>query len=130
MERALYRDPAQDLDGLWWDLVERFQGLSRPERRHAPDWASKIHFSIAPAYYQNYLLGEMTASHLQSHLMREVLGDPDAWDRYVTSPDVGAFLKEHLYRPGKSRDWKSTLRHATGGDLSPSAFVAEIARPD
>ena len=130
MERALYRDPAQDLDTLWWDLSERFQGLIRPERRNAPDWASKIHFSIAPVYYHNYLLGEMAASHLQSHLLREVLGDPGAWDRYVSSPEVGAFLRERLYRSGRSRDWKATLRHATGSDLSPAAFVDELAGLD
>ena len=41
-ERALYQDPEQDLNTLWWDLVEEFQGVRRPEGRHAPDWASKI----------------------------------------------------------------------------------------
>src|SRR5262249_19170768 len=64
MERALYRDPEHDLDALWWDLVERFQRIRRPDGRRAPDWASKIHFSVAPVYYQNYLLGETMASQL------------------------------------------------------------------
>ena len=68
MERALYRDPSQDLDRLWWDLVERFQGLTRPEGRSGPDWASKIHFSVAPVYYHNYMLGEMMTSQLQRHI--------------------------------------------------------------
>ncbi|MEO5618111.1 MAG: M2 family metallopeptidase, partial [Candidatus Eisenbacteria bacterium] len=72
MERALYRDPDQDLDTLWWDLVERFQMVRRPDGRHAPDWAAKIHFSLAPVYYQNYMLGEMMASQLQAALIREV----------------------------------------------------------
>ena len=27
-EKALYDDPDQDLDSLWWDLVEKYQGLS------------------------------------------------------------------------------------------------------
>src|SRR5207249_1821095 len=61
MERELYRDPAQDLDARWWDLVERYQWVKRPEDRRGPDWASKIHFSVAPVYYQNYLLGEIMA---------------------------------------------------------------------
>ena len=52
MERALYRDPEQDLNALWWDLVERLQCVARPERRDAPDWASKIHFSVAPVLPQ------------------------------------------------------------------------------
>lgn len=128
MERALYQDPDQDLDTLWWDLVERFQGVTRPEGRKAPDWASKIHFSIAPVYYQNYLLGEMMASQLQAHIQQKVLGGgPDVWRRYVTSPEVGAFLREKLYRPGRTHDWQETLRRATGQPLDPSAFIAELS---
>ncbi len=128
MERALYRDPGQDLDALWWELVERFQRLRRPEGRRAPDWASKVHFSAAPVYYQNYMLGEMMASQLQTHLRDEVLGGgPDAEVRRVTSPEVGAFLVDRLYRPGRRDDWRGTLRNATGGALSAAAFVRELA---
>jgi peptidyl-dipeptidase A len=130
MERSLYRDPEQDLNTLWWDLVERYQWVRRPDRRAAPDWASKIHFSVAPVYYHNYMMGEMVASQLQSHLMNEVLGDgPEAWTRYVTSPQVGAYLVERLYRTGKSLDWRETLRRSTGRALSASAFVEDLAEP-
>jgi peptidyl-dipeptidase A len=128
MERALYRDPAQDLDRVWWDLVERFQSLTRPEGRSGPDWASKIHFSVAPVYYHNYLLGEMMASQLQRHIQREVLRNGgDVWQRYVTSPEVGGFLRSRLYRTGRLMDWRETLRQATGEALSPAALVDELA---
>jgi peptidyl-dipeptidase A len=128
MERALYRDPGQDLDSLWWDLVEHFQQVRRPEGRHSPDWASKVHFSTAPVYYQNYMLGEMMASQLQAHLRRVVLGGgPDVDARYVSSPEVGAFLVEQLYRGGRLHDWRETLPRATGGTLSAAAFVEELA---
>ena len=40
-EREFYRDPDQDLNTLWWDLVERFQFLTRPDRRDEPDLGSK-----------------------------------------------------------------------------------------
>jgi peptidyl-dipeptidase A len=131
MERALYEDPDQDLDTLWWDLVERFQSLPRPDGRMAPDWASKIHFSIAPVYYHNYLLGEIMASQLQAHIQQQVLGGgSDVWKRYVTSPEVGAFLREKLYRPGRTHDWQETLRRATGRPLEPSAFVDELSGTD
>ena len=46
-EKAMYADPDRDLETLWWDLVEEYQGLRRPEGRHAPDYASKIHV-VAP----------------------------------------------------------------------------------
>jgi peptidyl-dipeptidase A len=127
MERALYRDPGQDLDALWWDLVERFQRVTRPDGRHAPDWASKLHFSTAPVYYHNYMLGEMMASQLQAHLRDEVCGGgPGGEARRMTGPEVGAWLVERLYRPGRMQDWRGTLRGATGGALSAEAFVGEL----
>ncbi|HEY6866889.1 MAG TPA: M2 family metallopeptidase [Candidatus Eisenbacteria bacterium] len=131
MERALYRDPGQNLNRLWWDLVERFQGVPRPEGRSAPDWASKIHFCVAPVYYHNYLLGELMASQLQRFLQREVLGGgPDVWTRYVSSPEVGHMLRERLFRTGRALPWPETVRQATGETLSPSAFLAELAGRD
>ncbi|HYM80719.1 MAG TPA: M2 family metallopeptidase [Candidatus Limnocylindria bacterium] len=128
MERALYRYPEQDLDALWWGLVERYQWVWSPDGRRAPDWASKIHFSVAPVYYHNYLLGEIMASQLQSHIQREVLGNgADVWERYVASPEVGGFLVQRLYRTGKAHDWRATLREATGRALNTGAFVDELA---
>jgi peptidyl-dipeptidase A len=129
MERALYRDPDQDLTSLWWELVGEFQELRRPEGRAGSDWASKIHFSVAPVYYQNYMLGEMMASQVQAHLLAEVIGggEGDPWGRYVSDPEVGAFLRERLFRRGKSMDWREAIRAVTGRPLEPTAFVAELA---
>ena len=128
MERALYGDPEQDLRSLWWDLVERFQWVKRPEGRHAPDWAAKIHFSVAPVYYHNYQLGEMLASQLQDHLLRKVLGGGvDVWERYVRAPEVGTFLRREFYAPGKRFDWRELTRRATGRTLESRPFVDELA---
>lgn len=127
MESALYRDPAQDLHTLWWDLVERFQGVPRPEGRDEPDWAAKIHFSVAPVYYHNYLLGEILASQLQDHLLRDVIGGDGPWPRYVTSPRVGEFLSSRYYAPGRSLHWRDLVKHATGRPLDPQPFVDELA---
>ena len=126
MERALYRDPDQDLDTLWWDLVERFQRVRRPEGRRAPDWASKIHFSLAPVYYHNYMLGEIMASQLQRYILTEITDGKDAWAEFVSSPKVGEYLIQKLYRLGKSVDWRGAIHSATGAALNASAFVAEL----
>ena len=72
-EKGLYDDPAQDLNKLWWDLVEKYQGLKRPEGRGAPDYASKIHIVSAPAYYHNYMMGELFAAQVHHTICREVL---------------------------------------------------------
>ena len=131
MERAVYRDPSQDLRTLWWDLAERFQWVRRPDGRHAPDWAAKIHFSIAPAYYHNYQLGEMLASQLQDHLLTQVFGGGEgAWARYVRSPEVAGFLIPNYYRPGRTYDWRELTRRATGRPLGAAAFVKDlVVRP-
>ena len=129
-ERELYRDPEQDLNRVWWDLVERFQLLTRPESRgtgggsHA-DWAAKIHFSVAPAYYQNYLLGEMLASQLQQHLFG-LLGGGDVWQQYVATPGVADFLNGRVYSIGCSTDWQGAIKNATGRPLDPAPFLAEL----
>lgn len=128
MERALYRDPGQDLRGLWWQLVERFQGLKCPAGRTAPDWAAKIHFSIAPVYYHNYLLGEMLASQLQAHVLGTVLGGgADRWELFCTDPRVGEFFKRRYYAPGRSLNWRALVLHATGRMLEPQPFVDDLA---
>src|SRR5947207_14587797 len=86
-ERAFYADPDQDLNRLWWDLEERVQGIPRPERRDAPDWAAKIHVATAPVYYQKYLLGRLFSAQLTRKMNAGVGG----W--WVGRPGAGAYSK-------------------------------------
>src|SRR5213082_2020165 len=73
-EKALYQDPERDLNALWWDLARTYQALHPPEGRDAPDYASKIHIVSAPAYYHNYMMGELFAAQVHHTIAREVLG--------------------------------------------------------
>jgi len=128
-EKALYDNPDQDLNTLWWDLVERYQMVHRPDGRHAPDYASKIHIVSAPAYYHNYLMGELFADQVLYAIARDVLGGVDpSRASFVGNKLVGAFLKTRVFDPGRSLDWNALTRHATGEDLSAKAFAAEIGR--
>jgi peptidyl-dipeptidase A len=128
-EKALYDNPDQDLSTLWWDLVERYQMVRRPEGRHAPDYASKIHIVSAPAYYHNYLMGQLFADQVLHAIARDVLNGVDpAKANFVGKPAVGDYLKTRVFAPGRSLDWNGLTRHATGEDLSAKAFAAEIGR--
>ncbi|HIE37621.1 MAG TPA: peptidase M3A and M3B thimet/oligopeptidase F [Anaerolineae bacterium] len=118
-ERALYADPEQDLDTLWWDLKERFQRLSRPEGRSAPDWAAKYHVALAPVYYHNYILGELLASQLWAAVEERFGG-------LVGEPQAGAFLVERVLAPGARLDWRALVRQATGQPLSPAPFAGWV----
>jgi peptidyl-dipeptidase A len=119
-ERDLYLDPESDLDARWWELVERFQMVPPPPGRSAADWAAKIHIAAAPAYYHNYLLGEMLASQLEATCRRECGG-------LVGNRDAGALLVERLFRPGSLLRWDSLVTGATGRPLSADDFAAHIA---
>lgn len=126
-EKALYDDPDQNLDALWWDLVERYQGLRRPEGRSAPDYASKIHIVSAPCYYHNYMMGQLFASQVHHAIAREVLGGADpARASYVGQPAVGAFLVEKVFAPGRTLPWNDLTKFATGEGLNPRAFAADF----
>ena len=69
-EREMYRDPEQNLNKLWWDLVEKYQGLTRPKDRNAPDYASKIHLVIVPVYYHNYMMGELFGAQVHEEIAK------------------------------------------------------------
>ncbi len=127
-ERALYGDPGQDLNRLWWDMVRRFQGVTPPEGRDEPDWAAKIHLALAPVYYHNYLLGEMFASQLLDYLREKVLppGSTDA--DLVQSKAVGAYLKEAIFAQGARLPWDVLVEKATGEPLNPDHFVRQLGR--
>jgi peptidyl-dipeptidase A len=128
-EKELYRDPSQDLNKLWWDLVEKYQLVKRPEGRSAPDYASKIHIVSAPAYYHNYLLGQLFACQLHAAIAREVLGTKEAATAiYTREPRVGQFMKDKVFSQGRLRSWNDLTRFATGEELNPKAFAEEFSR--
>lgn len=125
-ERALYRDPDQDLNRLWWDIVERYQFVARPENRDEPDWASKIHIVISPVYYHNYMLGELIASQLQWYVAAQVLsGTDDDADVYGKSR-IGRFFIEDFFGPGNTRDWLAHVERVTGEPLTARHFALQF----
>lgn len=128
-EKAMYENPDQDLNKLWWDLVEEYQLVKRPEGRHTPDWAAKIHIAQYPCHYHNYLLGEMVASQLTAALAKE-LGKGDTFDiSFAAEPRVGSFLKQKIFQPGASLRWDDLLKFATGENLTATYFAREFAGP-
>ena len=119
-ERALYADPDGDLGAIWWDLVERHQLVTRPAGERPDDWATKLHIALAPVYYHNYLLGEITASQLEWALERETGSSSPAGD----PARAGAFLRDRFMRFGASVRWDELIERATGSPLVPDHFAA------
>jgi peptidyl-dipeptidase A len=119
-ERGLYADPEADHTSRWWDLVERFQLVTRPDGRDAPDWAAKIHVALAPVYYQNYLYGELFASQLHATLVERVGGMVDA-------KPAGDLMVREVFAPGASKRWDQLVTDATGAPLSAAAFAQQLS---
>ena len=119
-ELAMYADPDRDLDVLWWDLVERYQMVRRPEGRKEPDWAAKYHIAIHPVYYQNYDLGHLVAAQLRDRIQRTAGG-------IVGQKKAGRWLMERVFKPGASEDWAGHVKTATGEALNPKYFVRAVS---
>ncbi len=121
-ERDLYRAPS-DLNSRWWDYVERFQGVTRPEGRDAPDWAAKVHFATNPVYYHNYILGELTASQLIHAISKET------GHSVVENRAAGTLLRDRLFALGAILPWNEALLQVTGERLHPRYFVRDFVSP-
>jgi peptidyl-dipeptidase A len=126
-EKRLYADPDQDLNSLWWQLVEHYQFVNKPQDRDRPDWAAKIHFTAAPCYYHNYVLGELLASQLHSHIVRNVLKlDSELQLNYVGRTEIGDFLRKNVFEQGAVYHWNEMIQRATGEPLNPEYFIAQF----
>ena len=127
-ERALYGNPDQDLSKLWWDLVEKYQALHRPENRSEPDYASKVHFVTNPVYYHNYMMGELFASQVHHALARQLAVKDVAGFAYTGRQEVGEFLKEKVFAPGARLPWNDLTRFATGESLAAADYAQDFVR--
>lgn len=118
-ERELYENPDQDLNKLWWKLVNDIQFVNPPENVDYPHWAAKIHFTLVPVYYQNYLLGELTTSQLEAHIYKNVSAD-------MFTTEVGTYLIEDYFKPGAIYAWNEKIEKATGEKLNPQYFIDQF----
>jgi peptidyl-dipeptidase A len=128
-EKSMYEDPSQDLNKLWWGLVEKYQMLKRPEGRNAPDYASKIHIVVAPVYYHNYMMGELFASQVHHAIARDVYKGADpSTVIYVNNKEVGDFMRRRIYEKGRMLAWDELTKEATGESLTPKAFAEDFKK--
>ena len=126
-ERSMYQNPDQDLNKLWWDFVEKYQLIRRPENRNAPDWAAKIHLAQYPCYYHNYMLGELAASQILNAISTKVKKEPAIAEiSFANKPEIGDFLKTRVFMPGSRLQWNDLLKYATGEGLTPKYFAEEF----
>jgi len=123
-EKSMYENPDQDLNQLWWDIVEKYQMVQEPEGRDMPDWASKIHIALYPCYYHNYLLGELLASQFNNYVTTNVVkGNTDA-----DMKAVGEYFKTNVFMPGARYQWNEMIEKATGEKLTAKYYAMQFVQ--
>jgi len=126
-EKSFYADPDQDLNARWWELVEKYQLVRKPEGRNEPDWASKIHIASYPAYYHNYLLGQLLASQLHYYIASKVLNAAEPFAQsFVGKKEVGEYLIRAIFHPGMRYEWNEMIERATGEKLTPKYYARQF----
>jgi len=126
-EKAMYENPDQDLNKLWWDYVEKYQLLKRPVGRSEPDYASKIHICSAPVYYHNYMMGQLFASQVHHTIAKELYdGAAPSSVNYIGDKRVGGFMKAKIFEPARTLSWRDLMKFATGAELSAKAFALDF----
>ena len=121
-EKSMYENPDQNLNKLWWDMVEKYQLLAKPEGRDMPDWATKIHVALYPCYYHNYLLGELLASQLYYYMSANITKNQS----FVGEKAVGDYLKEKVFMPGARYYWNDMIEKATGEKLTARYYAKQF----
>lgn len=124
-EKAMYEDPDQDLNQLWWDVVEKYQMIRKPEGRDMPDWATKIHVALYPCYYHNYLLGELLASQFANYVETSVMtsGEID-----TDMKAAGEYFKTRVFMPGARYQWNEMIEKATGEKLTARYYAKQFVQ--
>lgn len=125
-EKEMYEDPDQDLNKLWWDLVEKYQLINRPENRNMPDWASKIHICSYPVYYHNYQLGGLLAAQLMNAVAKNLGFTSINEIRFVNNPAIGDYLKTNIFFVGKKYKWDDMIVRTTGEKLTAKYFIEQL----
>jgi len=125
-EREMYKNPNQDLTSLWWNLVEKYQEITKPIGRNSADWASKIHIALYPAYYHNYILGEILASQLHFFITEKVITNGKSKKSFSNDKAIGDYLKNLYFSYGAIYEWNKLIEKATGEKLNPKYYAMQF----
>ena len=121
-EKSMYEDPDQDLNQLWWNMVEKYQLVSKPEGRNMPDWATKIHIALYPCYYHNYLLGDLLASQWYEYIVTNITKNLS----FTGDKGVGDYLKKKVFNPGARYYWNDMIEKSTGEKLTAKYYARQL----
>ncbi len=105
-------------------LVQGLQAVPPPTGRDdEPTGPPKVHLSVAPVYYHNYVLG-----HLAAQLRRRLESGAVVvrGESFHGSELPGRYLREAVFGAGARETWKTTVVRATGEPLDHAYLVQTL----
>lgn len=121
-EKALYANPGQDLNALWWGLLaDNLQIQARDEVAH-PAWAVATQFLGSPAAGLDRAIGAFVAAQI-----RETLPPKDPGSSVLRNEEASTALKGLVLSHAGGRSWQEHVRRTTGMYLSSRAFIEALA---
>jgi carboxypeptidase Taq len=123
LERALMAGDLQvsDLEAAWNDRFASDFGYAVDKPSHG--LLQDVHWSVGLfGYFPTYSLGNVYAGCLNA-AMRKSLPDLDGQLAAGKTSDATAWLGESLQQHGGLRKPVDTIKHATGGEVSPEPLL-------
>ena len=103
-EKAMYENPDQDLNKLWWDLVEKYQRLKRPDGPQRPGLRQQDPHRQRPGLLPQLHDGRSCSPRRSTTRSREDVynGADPATVLYIGDKEVGEFMKKKVFEPGRT----------------------------
>ena len=126
-EHDLYAEdlPIDEYNKRWWELKEKYQGISAPGNRGEEycDAASKTHINNDAAQYYDYAISYLLLFQFHDHIAKEILKQDPRATNYYGNEEIGKFIHTLMY-PGATADWRELLMETTGAELGGKAMLS------
>jgi carboxypeptidase Taq len=115
----------RDLPDAWVARYERDLGVT-PER-HGDGVLQDVHWfaGLVGGAFQGYAIGNVLSAQFHAAAAR-ALGDLDAAVARGSFADLHGWLREHVYRHGRSKPVDVLVRDATGGPIDPEPYLCYL----
>jgi peptidyl-dipeptidase A len=117
-------------NSAWWQLREKYQGLSAPVERTENDFdpGAKIHVAVNQSYSRYFLAQILQFQFLQAMCDTAGHTGPLHECSFYGSAEAGAKLKAML-SAGQSQPWQDSLEELTGTRQMDASAITEYFQP-
>jgi peptidyl-dipeptidase A len=126
-EQAIYENPEQDLNALWWRLRERYQKIRKPRDWDNPDYLINGNYIRMPLADLQFICGFLMSAQLR-YYFENVLSQGHSDADYLDVHAIGRFLKTQYFSWGATYPADVLFELTTGEKLNPAYLISELVR--